>query len=391
MTSHGPEGQKDDEWETNGENCMKLETLKLETLKLETLALLRCIAAPGSTPTPEPSSDGGQAIRCDGALILSDEHALICTQCGAIYSVINGIPRLLPENDAPTHYLDDETIRCYYEAHYAPYLRPTPEILDRLAFPRVEKPLQVRDGVPTEGPHTTRIAGMDADGRWSRFHQSVAQLVAEQSLTDEFYHRMVDWCRPYITNEALVLDVGCALGRMTGEIARLGAKHVIGLDRSSRMAEEAARILSARSALPVTLNMTGVEGVSACLDLGWEVDQYGIIVGDVERLPLRAGAFDVVTCLNLVDRVADPGELAEELRRVLKPGGHLIIADPYHWEEKFTARSKWIGDMAMLFDPDRWRRVREADGIPFVMRYYRRRITIYMNHCLIYRKMAEAS
>src|SRR5262249_54061145 len=157
---------------------------------------------------------------------------------------------------------------------------PTPQIRDRLAFPMVGTPRHVQEGVPTQGQqptqgqHAALTTDTDADGgRWARFHESVAQLVAEQSLTDEFYQRMVEWCRPYITDEALVLDVGCALGRMTGEIARLGAKHVIGLDRSPRMAAEATRLLSARGALPVTLNMTGEDSVTACLDLGWELDQ----------------------------------------------------------------------------------------------------------------------
>jgi hypothetical protein len=45
--------------------------------------------------------------------------------------------------------------------------------------------------------------------------------------------------------------------------------------------------------------------------------------------------------------------------------------------------------MAVLFDQGNWQRVREVDGIPFVMRGNSRRIIIYMNHCLIYRKKAE--
>jgi hypothetical protein len=42
--------------------------------------------------------------------------------------------------------------------------------------------------------------------------------------------------------------------------------------------------------------------------------------------------------------------------------------------------------MADLFSTRRWEPVDEIDGIPFVLRYYRRRVTIYENHCLVYRK-----
>jgi SAM-dependent methyltransferase/uncharacterized protein YbaR (Trm112 family) len=359
-------------------------------MRQETLSLLRCVAVLGDSPRRAPPV-AEQPGRCDGSLTLRDEHALVCIRCGAIYPITDAVPWVLLEVDAANYYLDEETIRCYYEAHYAPYLRPTLELLDRLAFPQIEKARRAGEGVPVEGPHATRTARVPNDARRSTFYQSVSQLVAEQSLTDEFYQRMLEWCRPFIHEEAIVLDAGCGLGRMTGEMARLGARYVVGLDRSPRMAKEAVRILGTRSPLELTLNVIGAEGMGATLELGWALDNYDVIIGDVERLPLRTAGFDLVTGFNLVDRVSDPRRMADELGRVLKPGGHLIIADPYHWEEQFTPRPNWIGDMATLFDAHHWRRVREADGIPFVMRYYSRRISIYMNHCLIYRKAEQSS
>jgi SAM-dependent methyltransferase len=79
------------------------------------------------------------------------------------------------------------------------------------------------------------------------------------------------------------------------------------------------------------------------LDLaGWEVagidlDRRAIrrhrslrwrIVGNVERLPFRSSAFDLITANMVVEHVADPLSLFAELGRVLAPGGRLIVHTP---------------------------------------------------------------
>ncbi len=357
----------------------------------EMLPLLRCIAAPGTGPHQPHERKAKSPGTCNGILVLQDPTKLLCTQCGTIYTITNQIPELLLDTAASTHYLDDETIQCYYEAHFSPYLRYTNELQRRLTFPQEKIRRRARRSPPVEEARPLDTAD-STDGTYtSAFYQSIAHLIAEQSLTDEFYRRMLEWCRPYLQENTMVLDVGCGLGRMTGEMARFGARLVVGLDRSPRMAQEAHRILAAADPVPVALNMIGSDRIHACLDLSWDLDNYGILVGDAERLPLRAGTFDLITCFNLVDRVTDPQRMAAELRRVLKPGGHLIITDPYHWDEQYTPRTNWTPDMATLFNSRHWQRLREADGIPFVVRYYTRRITIYMNHCLIYRKLIRPS
>lgn len=131
--------------------------------------------------------------------------------------------------------------------------------------------------------------------------------------------------------------------------------------------------------------------MSANLELSWPLDNCDFIVADAQRLALKKERFDLVLCLNVIDRVPDPVRVVGGISQFLKTGGHLVISDPYHWVERQTERNYWVADMTDLFNQRGWQRVREVDGVPFVVRKNTRRITIYMNHCLVYRKTANSA
>jgi len=52
------------------------------------------------------------------------------------------------------------------------------------------------------------------------------------------------------------------------------------------------------------------------------------IVADAHHLPLRDSYFDIVTCLEVREHVADPPRVIEEISRVLRDGGTLLISTP---------------------------------------------------------------
>jgi SAM-dependent methyltransferase len=60
----------------------------------------------------------------------------------------------------------------------------------------------------------------------------------------------------------------------------------------------------------------------------WERGRFTGVVGDAQRLPFRAGAFDVVIVGELVEHVADPAALLAEAGRLLAPDGLLIVTTP---------------------------------------------------------------
>lgn len=141
-------------------------------------------------------------------------------------------------------------------------------------------------------------------------------------------------------NGRRALDVGAAVGRLTLELAK-DHEYAIGLDLSHALI---------RSARDVQQNgcarySTQLEGN---LRLDHEItveskDNADFIVGDALALPFRDQTFDTVVALNLVDRVPDPRKVLDELARVSRQGGTLIIASPYTWLEGYTPREQWLG------------------------------------------------
>jgi ubiquinone/menaquinone biosynthesis C-methylase UbiE len=98
------------------------------------------------------------------------------------------------------------------------------------------------------------------------------------------------------------LDNGCGDGRFTSLLAEVGAE-AIGVD----VAETALR--RARAAHPgIRFVRTPFEG----------------------PLPFDDNAFDVVWASEVIEHVADTARWLSEVRRVLRPGGRLLVTTPNH-------------------------------------------------------------
>jgi len=57
----------------------------------------------------------------------------------------------------------------------------------------------------------------------------------------------------------------------------------------------------------------------------------GLLVADVEGLPIKNNAFDLVTCLGVLEYLSTDKIALAELYRILRPGGHLVlVVGSYH-------------------------------------------------------------
>ncbi len=104
-----------------------------------------------------------------------------------------------------------------------------------------------------------------------------------------------------------VIDVACGTGDIAFEAARYGA-NVIGLDVTTRMIQ----LARGKAGLLKTDGM-------------WPVPHF--TVGDMMALPFADASADVVTTGYGLRNVPGLAEAADEIARVLKPGGRLLSLD----------------------------------------------------------------
>ena len=159
------------------------------------------------------------------------------------------------------------------------------------------------------------------------------------------------------------LDLGCAVGRSTFELARI-ARTVIGIDLSHRFIAAARQIQQTGRVVIRRIEEGEISTAIQC-KLPKEIDRArcSFEVGDATALPDDLGAFDLVLAANLIDRVGSPRKLLNAFVRLVRPGGHLVLASPYTWLEEFTPRKEWVGGK---IDPS-GRPVRTIDGIRSVL------------------------
>jgi ubiquinone/menaquinone biosynthesis C-methylase UbiE len=148
-------------------------------------------------------------------------------------------------------------------------------------------------------------------GRWSEnYDRSILQWLLFRPAHRAIIARIA---AGFGDRELTILDVGCGTGVFAGRI---------------------------RQSLPHA-KVWGVDLVAEMLSEGrsrWRLHRGHVVAvqGDSERLPFRRGAFDVVTCANSFHHYPHQERAVEEMHRVLKPGGRLILVDgsrdgPWGW------------------------------------------------------------
>ena len=145
-------------------------------------------------------------------------------------------------------------------------------------------------------------------------HEEIAKFEAVASrwwdLEGEFkpLHRINPLRLGYITERSgglfgkKVLDVGCGGGILAESMAREGAT-VTGLDMGFEPLQ-VAKLHALESGIQVEYVQETVE----------------------EHADKHAHQYDVVTCMEMLEHVPDPGAIIEACKRLLKPGGHLFLS-----------------------------------------------------------------
>lgn len=67
-------------------------------------------------------------------------------------------------------------------------------------------------------------------------------------------------------------------------------------------------------------------------DASWNYSQLAALA-DLQHLPVRHASVDAVLNIVTLEHVPDPAAVIQELARILKPGGKLLLVAPLEWEE----------------------------------------------------------
>lgn len=101
-----------------------------------------------------------------------------------------------------------------------------------------------------------------------------------------------------------VVDIGCGGGIYSTSLAQMGAAQVTGIDSSAQMVQDARHRAEAAGIPAVTFQQ-----------------------GSAERTGLPDVSADLVLQRALIHHLADPAAAFAEARRILKPGGTLLVQD----------------------------------------------------------------
>jgi len=143
------------------------------------------------------------------------------------------------------------------------------------------------------------------------------------------------------------LDIGCAVGRGAFELARGGFAQVTGLDFSTRFFRLATRMRDEgflRYAFPEEGEVVSFHEIGLS-DLGLDAvrDRVRFFQADACNLPEKFTGYDLVLAANLIDRLYSPRRFLTTIHERMNPGGLLVLASPYTWQEEFTKKEEWLG------------------------------------------------
>jgi len=199
------------------------------------------------------------------------------------------------------------------------------------------------------------------------------------------------------------LDLGCASGRATFELAR-HFNHVTGIDFSARFINQGGQ-LAEGDTLRYTLAEEGELVVYksrslAELGLSDEKTKVEFMQGDACNLKPQFTGYDFILAANLIDRLYSPAKFLNHIHERLHIGGVLMLASPYTWLAEHTPREEWIGgfkkdgesfttlDGLQVHLGKHFRLIGEPQDVPFVIRETKRKFQHTLSEVTLWERVS---
>ncbi len=191
--------------------------------------------------------------------------------------------------------------------------------------------------------------------------------------TESFYKKILIEAKPYIKDGMKILDVGCATGRISFELASMGNVHCIGIDLSKKFIDFTNKF---KKGLFPHINF--FKQTSKNIDF---------FVDDILNTNLEKNSFDFIVCVNIFDRVKNPLKLIDVLYFLLKNYGVLLIVSPYDWALSPALKKYQSNDMKQFFPKDIWILEKEVKNLSYIIPIQNKKERTYNCHMLIVRKI----
>jgi SAM-dependent methyltransferase len=151
--------------------------------------------------------------------------------------------------------------------------------------------------LPANGDRTLPAPKLPLDGNGERF----VPEIHEGGMIEAEHEARYRWAAALASGRT-VLDAGCGVGWGSAVLSEAGAERVVGIDVNPE-------------ALASARERTGDRAAT-------------FVQGDLQELPFADGSFDLIVCFEAIEHVQDPERALDAIRRVLAPGGLLVISSP---------------------------------------------------------------
>lgn len=178
---------------------------------------------------------------------------------------------------------------------------------------------------------------------YERYDDMVVRQTAIHLLDDLWgdypFQPAFDFVTRHLQNEGELnfLEIGCGVGRWIGTLAKQNPKGKFwGIDYSYQMLKRAHEFWITEKTIHLDLSK---KGFSKYKLNGHALRNLNFGLAKAEKLPFANNSQDAVVSSFLIDRLEDPIKGLEEMYRVLKPDGKLILVSPLnflkksHWEK----------------------------------------------------------
>lgn len=125
----------------------------------------------------------------------------------------------------------------------------------------------------------------------------------------------------------LVLDIGCGVGWLSRQYAELTKGQLVGIDFSEETISEAR---------------------AKAMEEG--LDNLKFEVMDAEDLGFRDNIFDIVICSEVLEHLLNPQKALNEMNRVVKPTGKIVITTPNPWNWNMVYKSLFKKSCGQIYD-----------------------------------------